>query len=108
MIAWTEYRDWVRVGVFVQRVDANGAPLWTTNGVAVRATGTQSFPDMVADGAGGVIVAWGDGSDIYAQRVSAAATSCNEFRRSSRVCLASVSAPTAAAIVGSLKLNAEL
>lgn len=74
IIAWTEYRDWVRIGVFVQRLDASGTPMWTTNGVAVRASGEQFMPSIAPDGAGGVIATWSDGPDVYAQRVGAAGT----------------------------------
>ncbi len=62
--------------IYAQRVDATGVPKWTTNGIAVCATaGDQLGPSIVADGAGGAIVAWQDSRngayDIYAQRVSA-------------------------------------
>lgn len=74
VIGWSDNRDLSRTAMFVQRIDANGARLWTPNGVAVRVTGNQVYPAMVSDGAEGVLITWGDGSDIYAQRVDAAGT----------------------------------
>jgi len=63
--------------IYLQRVDASGRTMWAADGVAVCvATGSQSSPRLVTDGAGGVIVVWADSragnSDIYAQCVSAA------------------------------------
>ncbi|HXG00714.1 MAG TPA: T9SS type A sorting domain-containing protein, partial [Bacteroidota bacterium] len=64
--------------VYAQRVDGSGVPQWTADGLAIStATGDQSSPLVVSDGAGGAIIAWVDyrsGVDagIYAQRVSAA------------------------------------
>ena len=44
----------------------NGVPVCTYDG-------TQSYPDIVSDGAGGVVICWNDyrsgGPDVYAQRV---------------------------------------
>lgn len=59
-----------------QRVDASGDVLWATNGVAIGSgIGHQDRPRCVADGEGGVLVAWFDdrvGNDsVYAQRVDA-------------------------------------
>jgi FlgD Ig-like domain len=64
--------------VYAQRIDRDGTPLWTMDGVVVcNAAGDQSYPFVVSDGAGGAIMCWSDeragisGSpDIYAQRVS--------------------------------------
>jgi hypothetical protein len=79
IVAWYDDRTAVR-GVYAQRIGASGAPLWTTNGVAictVAGSATHAYPHIDADGAGGAIIAWvdnrnGAGTDIYAQRVSAA------------------------------------
>ncbi len=70
--------------VFVQRIDSNGNPLWTVNGVAATATpGNKRFPLLVPDGLNGAVIAWqdcryfNDGNfscdfdrDIFAQRLS--------------------------------------
>lgn len=75
IVVW--YED--RVGdfdVFARRVDSNGTPRWTADGVlvCVAASGTvQVLPKAVSDGAGGVLVVWVDGRSspnaLYAQRV---------------------------------------
>ena len=59
-------------------VAAEGFPLWDTDGVTVcSADGGQGGAQLVSDGSGGAILAWGDfrngGAyyDIYAQRVDA-------------------------------------
>jgi hypothetical protein len=62
--------------VYVQRVNGSGSALWTPDGVALcAATLGQVGPRIVADGAGGAVVAWedlrADNSDVYAQRVNA-------------------------------------
>ena len=81
IVTWVDQRSGT-LDVYAQRVDASGAPLWTVNGVALcTATGVQSVPTTVSDGAGGAIVAWQDlrgGSgttDIYAQRVDGSGVS---------------------------------
>jgi hypothetical protein len=65
--------------IYAQKISSAGAPQWTANGVALcTATGTQWYPTIVADGAGGAIVAWTDSrnatDDIYAQRISTGGT----------------------------------
>lgn len=57
-----------------QRVDGAGNLLWTPGGVSVSSLpSAQSQPHAVADGAGGIIVAWedwrGGSSDIFLQRL---------------------------------------
>ena len=77
IVAWTDNRNSGHYDIYAQRIAAAGTVPWTTNGVAVcTATGTQDYPTIVSDGAGGVIVAWTDyrsdgQGDIYAQRISA-------------------------------------
>lgn len=61
--------------VYVQHIDSLGVAHWGPNGVrACALVGTTESPQMIADGFGGVIVAWQDsraGADIYAQRIDA-------------------------------------
>jgi flagellar hook capping protein FlgD len=86
IIAWQDGSD---VGstypgdIYVQRVSASGAPLWTLNGVGLTTNviDDQTAPIIIPDGAGGAIVAWQDGRnygttgfDVYAQRVNANGT----------------------------------
>jgi hypothetical protein len=77
IVAWEDYRSNASHDVYAQRVSAAGLVQWTTDGVALcAATGEQSLPSVLSDGAGGAIVTWNDQRsgnwDIYAQRVSAA------------------------------------
>lgn len=84
VVTWVDQRDGYD-NVFAQHVLASGVvdPAWTAangdeNGTRLcRAAGSQGAPCIVADGAGGAIVAWRDYrlsasyGDIYAQRVLA-------------------------------------
>jgi len=76
ILAWTDFRN--DGDIFAQRVDAMGSVVWAVNGLGVStAISSQSFCQVVADGAGGAIVAWGDlrdGYDIYAQHLEATGT----------------------------------
>jgi hypothetical protein len=75
IVVWQDYRNGTHYDIFVQRVNGSGVVQWVSGGVPLcTATGNQSVPQLVSDGAGGAIVAWQDsrdGNDIYAQRVSA-------------------------------------
>jgi len=75
IVVWTDDRS-VDSKVYAQRIDVNGQRLWDPNGIPVcSASGTQTFPAITSDGAGGAIVAWTDrrngDADIYAQRIDA-------------------------------------
>lgn len=75
ILAWTDQRDG-RVNVYAQRIDAEGASHWATDGVAIFASDNQQvISSIVADGAGGAIVSWQDGrvpgiNSPYAQRIN--------------------------------------
>jgi hypothetical protein len=87
IVTWDDYRSYPSgnsnfdsyADIYAQRVNAAGAPQWTTDGVALcTITGGQYNPTIASDGAGGAIVTWFDyrgggpgGIDIFAQRVSA-------------------------------------
>jgi YVTN family beta-propeller protein len=60
--------------IYAQRVNASGAPQWTTDGKPVcTSTGDQAEPTMISDGAGGAIIAWSDPiGKVFAQRLNAA------------------------------------
>ena len=73
VVVWTDNRNgnW---DIYAQRVDASGAALWTTDGVALCTNGAeQALPAIVSDGLGGAIVSWDDyrggNWDVYAQHV---------------------------------------
>ena len=75
IVTWAEFRN-RNYDIYTQRISATGTVQWTAGGVALcSATGEQSSPTIVADGAGGAIVTWYDtrsgGDDLYAQRISA-------------------------------------
>jgi hypothetical protein len=80
LICWTDRRNnTVNDDIYIQRLDFNGVPQWTSNGVPVCIDCIESFstnkPQIITDGtAGGSIVAWskfdGVSSDIYAQRIN--------------------------------------
>jgi len=78
IVAWDDQRSGPR-DIYARRVDGNGTPRWTVDGVAVcTATGEQYEPKLVPDGSGGAIIAWtdwrGTAYDIYAQRVDSTGT----------------------------------
>jgi hypothetical protein len=72
------YQSHAQYGNWLQRVDANGSRLWSTNGVLVAPTPESETPTIASDGAGGAIMVWSDfrngspfkiGGDLFAQRV---------------------------------------
>lgn len=70
--------------LYAQRVDASGTPQWTLNGSPVSiARGLQGNARMLADGAGGALVAWQDTracefcEDIYAQQIDPSGATVN-------------------------------
>lgn len=73
-----DYRSGSNWDIYAQRVNGAGTLLWGAGGAALcTATGNQYYPQLVSDGAGGVLVTWWDerassGPDIYATRVTAA------------------------------------
>ncbi len=76
LIAWNDPRDGSS-SVYSQRVNAAGVPQWTAGGVPVsRAIDEQLYPEIAADGVGGMVMAWEDhratDADTYAQRITAA------------------------------------
>jgi hypothetical protein len=77
LLTWADLRAGNYYHVFAQRLGPTGTAEWTPNGVAVcDANGGQASPQIVTDSAHGALIAWrdmrnGNGSDIYARRVSA-------------------------------------
>lgn len=76
IVTWYDKRGVTDLDIYVQRVNNQGLPQWTLNGVAVCvASGDQMNPVIVSDNAGGAILAWQDerdgNLDIYTQRVNA-------------------------------------
>ena len=77
-VTWTDYDETVGTfQVYVQRIDTNGARLWTDKGVLLSAGLNASSSRLISDGSGGIIVAFqdynreADDTNIFAQRVNA-------------------------------------
>lgn len=78
IITWHDYRSGSGEDIYAQRVNAAGTPLWQPDGLPVcAAAGTQWYPKIASDGAGGAIIAWSDGrsgaadNNIFGQRLDA-------------------------------------
>lgn len=78
MIAvWQDFRSGKAGDIYAQRVTASGEVAWTAGGVPVCVDSTdQAAPSVVADGAGGALIAWQDRRSgdpaIYFQHLSSA------------------------------------
>jgi hypothetical protein len=77
IITWYDNRGGVIPNIYAQRINQNGVPQWTLNGVPLcPATVNQVDPKIVADGSGGAIIMWIDNrttineNDVYAQRIT--------------------------------------
>ncbi|HET9326811.1 MAG TPA: hypothetical protein VFQ05_08575 [Candidatus Eisenbacteria bacterium] len=54
-----------------QHIDADGAPLWSIDGVTLdQTTWQEGTSGLTSDGAGGAFLAWSKESGIYARRIS--------------------------------------
>jgi hypothetical protein len=75
IVTWLDARTSSdRPGIYAQRLSRAGVPLWVAGGRPVCTDASaDSHPCVLADGAGGVVVAWDDGS-IIAQRVDSSGT----------------------------------
>ena len=81
--AFVVWYDWPNYDIYAQHVLSNGliAPGWPEDGLPVCVMpGVQYFPDIVEDGAGGVLIVWEDGRlgqtnlDIYGLHLRADGT----------------------------------
>ena len=76
IVVWRDGRNIATaMDIYAQHIDASGALLWNTDGVAIcNAASDQFAPRLVSDGVGGAIIVWYDNRagnyDIYAQRIS--------------------------------------
>jgi hypothetical protein len=71
IIVWEDWRNgnW---DIFAQRIDKNGKPAWTPDGMLVCGyTGDQVNPVIINDGSGGAIIAWQDRRYIVSPRIYA-------------------------------------
>ena len=75
IIAWSDQRNTVMFGIFVQRLDGSGSPLWTANGLVISSVmNDQIYCRIVPVGSDEAIIMWEDGRnatdyDIYAQKI---------------------------------------
>jgi len=76
IVVWNDRRSWTKFDIYAQKLDCNGAFLWSPNGVPVcTLLSDQTCPKITSDGKGGAIVVWQDkrsgfSYDIYAQRIN--------------------------------------
>ncbi len=77
IIVWDDYRyaENGNSSIYAQRVNSNGTPLWTPNGVSIYIGPLYGCsPKLCTDGEGGAIIVWEDfrifESNIYAQRIN--------------------------------------
>jgi hypothetical protein len=88
LIAWRDTRNdpiAANTEIFAQRIDSNGASIWTANGVKIMGFVLEKWstrnPIIAPDGTGGAVIAWQDGrsydstgNDLYAQHVISTGT----------------------------------
>ena len=75
IITWEDHRS-PGSGIYAQNVDAGGAARWKADGAAIcAAAGSQYYPEIASDNAGGAIITWQDyrngNNDIYVQAINA-------------------------------------
>ncbi len=76
IIVWHDMRSGIgNYDIYAQRIDANGNPLWTNDGIPVcNEVKEQNSPCIAPDEAGGAIIIWEDFrtnySDLYGQRIN--------------------------------------
>ena len=74
IFTWKDMRNG-QYDIYCQKLDPNGAPKWTSNGIVVcNSPNDQLNPNITGDGKGGAVIVWQDmrsGTyDIMAQRIS--------------------------------------
>jgi hypothetical protein len=76
IVTWKDSRGGADFDIYAQRMSSTGSRLWGAYGIGLcTVPNDQLYPEIVADGVGGAIVAWqdlrNDDGDVYAQRVDA-------------------------------------
>lgn len=75
--SWQDRRNGTTDKIYLQCTNPSGKTTWPDGGLQLATTaGFQYYPQMISDGAGGVIVAWQDNRsgvdyDVYVQRITA-------------------------------------
>jgi hypothetical protein len=73
-LVWLDTRSGTE-RIYAQRVDADGNPAWTENGVPVGSgTATQSQPSICSDRSNGLWIAWTEASGVYVQHLNETGT----------------------------------
>jgi hypothetical protein len=72
-IAWNDQRNGL-MDVYAQRLDSNGANIWTADGIAVTSDGDdQNMPQILRSGSGHYFISWNDhrtgGKDLRLQKL---------------------------------------
>jgi hypothetical protein len=76
IITWMDFRVTFSIpDIYAQRINSSGAPVWTTNGIAVCASpNDQQYPRITTNGLNGAIITWIDfrnpTTDIYIQNIT--------------------------------------
>ncbi|PIS30812.1 hypothetical protein COT42_02390 [Candidatus Saganbacteria bacterium CG08_land_8_20_14_0_20_45_16] len=77
IITWHDYRNAIGEDIYAQRLNSDGQILWEKDGVSiVSVAGTQWYPKIASDNAGGAIIVWSDSrtsssdKNIFAQRIN--------------------------------------
>mgnify|MGYP001389585349 CR=1 FL=1 len=71
IVSWHDLRSGTS-DLYAQRIDSQGLPQWTPNGVLLCTSASFYGPRIATDGAGGACIAWIDRRGIYAQRIDGA------------------------------------
>jgi hypothetical protein len=81
IVVWEDLRSGSSSDIYAQRLDADGKPKWTVNGIGVCTNSSdQKGPIIASDENGGAYVVWEDartltnGIDLYAQHINADGT----------------------------------
>jgi hypothetical protein len=75
IITWKDQRNGLQYDIYAQKINGNGVPQWTSNGIVVcNAISDQVNPNITGDNAGGAVIVWQDlrsgNYDIMAQRIN--------------------------------------
>lgn len=77
IVSWEDYRnDYANSAIYAQKLNSNGVPQWTTNGVAVHNTpgSDNECGWIVPDGSGGAIIASDNNDNGVVNRINASGT----------------------------------
>jgi hypothetical protein len=79
IVAWRDWSAGSFYDIHIQRIDADGDPLWGPDGKVVCAANEfQGAPQIAGDGHGGALVVWYDNrwssNDLYAQHIDSTGT----------------------------------